>query len=1097
VNRKNVEDIYPLSPLQQGLLFHALYSPQTGLYVEQWPMLVGGDLDVDAFAGAVQRTVDRHPALRTGLVWENVPQPLQVVYRDAPLSVERLDWSGAEEAEWRARLDAFLAEDRTRGFELARAPLLRIAFMRLQARRHLFVLTFHHTILDGWSMPLVFGDVDAFYAAARQGRAAQLPPAPRYRDYVAWLQAQDAAADEAFWRGALEGFTAPTPLPLDRGGAAVAEEHAQLRLRIPAAEQARLTAFAREQALTLNTLVLGAWALVLARYAGTGDVLFGVTVSGRPAGLPGIERAVGLFINTIPFRVRVPEVGTVGAWLAALQQLQADVRQHEHVRLTDVQGWSAVPRDRQLFESGYVFENYPLDPGEDDDPLHFGIIPQPERVNFPLAVAVAPGEELELRLSYDPRRFSEDAARRILDALRAALEGLGASADRPLSAVEVLGDEERRTLEAWGRGPAPEAPAPFHQLFRAQAARTPDAPALEMEGRTTSYAELDAASDRLARRLRARGIGREPVVAVSLERTMELPVAVLGVMKAGGAFLPVDPGDPAPRRRAVLADSGAALLLTEGDLSAGVEDVVPVLRIGDADPAAGLDADLDAPLDVEVDVDGAAYVIYTSGSTGRPKGVVVPHRAIGTAAAEGARAFGMGPGVRTLQLTSPTFDPFMLELGATLLHGGCLVFASPERRAPGPALAETLRAERINALSTVPSLLLATPDEGLPDLRAIVCGGEAMTGALVRRWGPGRDLVNVYGPTETTIFCTRTDAVRGEDDPPIGRPLPGVAAWVLDPGLRLAPPRAAGELYVGGVLVARGYLGRPGLTAERFVPDPFSAAPGARMYRTGDRVRWKESAGVRECVSAGVNPGSADSRTDALTHSRTPALEYLGRTDFQVKVRGFRIEPGEVEATLAALPEVGWSAVVAREDRPGDVRLVAYVTPAAPDARPSPAALRDALGAVLPGHMVPSAFVVLDRLPLTSSGKTDRAALPAPGEEARTEAFVAPATETERLLAGIWAEVLGVERVGANDSFFALGGHSLLAVQVLARLRKATGVEVPLRTLFDAPRLHDLALRLDGGGGDEELDALAAALEGLSEDELDALLAADPAPAQS
>jgi hypothetical protein len=553
VNRKNVEDIYPLSPLQQGLLFHALYSPETGAYVEQAPMLVEGDLAVDAFARAFQRTVDRHAALRTGLVWENVPQPLQVVYREAALPVERRDWSALAEAEWRAELDAFLAADRRRGFELTRAPLLRLAFMRLGSGRHVFVLTFHHAILDGWSTPLVFGEVDAFYAAAREGRTPHLPPAPRYRDYVAWLRAQDAAADEAFWRRVLDGFDTPTPLPLAGGGPSVAERHAQAGLFIPAAEHARLAAFARDHALTLNTLVQGAWALVLARYAGERDVLFGVTVSGRPPELPGVERAVGLFINTIPFRVQVPEEGTVGAWLAGLQQLQGAMRQHEHVSLVDVQGWSAVPRDRPLFESGYVFENYPLDPAEDDDPLRFVPIPQPERVSYPLALAVAPGEELELRLAYDPRRFAADAARRILDAVRSALAGLSASASRPLARVEVLADGERRTLEGWGRGGAPDAPAPFHRLFQAQAARTPDAPALQMDGRTTSYAELEAASSRLARRLRARGIRAESVVAVSVERSPSLAVAVLAVMKAGGAFLPIDPRDPAQRRRAVLA----------------------------------------------------------------------------------------------------------------------------------------------------------------------------------------------------------------------------------------------------------------------------------------------------------------------------------------------------------------------------------------------------------------------------------------------------------------------------------------------------------------------------------------------------------------
>ncbi|HEX2208741.1 MAG TPA: condensation domain-containing protein, partial [Longimicrobium sp.] len=606
MNRKNVEDIYPLSPLQQGLLFHALYSPRTGAYVEQAPLLVQGELDVDAFARAFQRTVDRHTALRTGLVWENVPQPLQVVYREAALPVERRDWSGLAEDEWRAELDAFLAADRQRGFELSRAPLLRLAFMRLSGGRHLFVFTFHHAILDGWSMPLVFADADAFYAAARRGRTPQLPPAPKYRDYVGWLQRQDRASDETFWCGALDGFAEPTPLPLDRGGAAVAEEHAYLRARLSTDEHRRLGAFARENAITLNTLVAGAWALVLARHAGRRDVVFGATVSGRPAELPGIERAVGLFINTVPLRARVPEGGTVGEWLAGLQRLQGEMRQHEHVSLTDVQGWSAVPRDRPLFESVFVFENYPLDAGEADAPVFTPVMDVPERVNYALTLVVAPMDELELRLNYDPRRFTEDGARRIMDALRTALREISRSASRPLSRVEVLAAEERRTLETWSRGEPGDGLSTFGRLFHAQAARTPDAPALEFEGRTVSYAELDARANRLARRLRARGAGRGGRVAVSLERSLELPVALLAVMKSGAAFLPVDPRDPAPRRRRVPADSGAVVLLGERRLAEGADGVVPFIDVVEEEAAAAA-----APcgtLEVEVGPENAAYV---------------------------------------------------------------------------------------------------------------------------------------------------------------------------------------------------------------------------------------------------------------------------------------------------------------------------------------------------------------------------------------------------------------------------------------------------------------------------------------------------------
>jgi amino acid adenylation domain-containing protein len=1071
VNRKNVEDIYPLSPLQQGLLFHALYSPETGAYVEQAPMLVEGDLDVDAFARAFQRTVDRHAALRTGLVWENVAQPLQVVYREAVLPVERRDWSALAEAEWRAELDAWLAADRRRGFELTRAPLLRLAFMRLGPARHVFVFTFHHAILDGWSTPLVFGEVDAFYAAVREGRTPHLPPAPRYRDYVAWLRGQDAAADEAFWRRVLDGFDTPTPLPLAAGGPAVAERHAQAGLFIPAAEHARLAAFARDNNLTLNTLVQGAWALVLARHAGERDVLFGVTVSGRPAELPGIERAVGLFINTIPFRVQVPEEGTVGAWLAGLQRLQGTMRQHEHVSLVDVQGWSAVPRDRPLFESGYVFENYPLQAEEEDEQLRFTPIHILERVSHPLSLGVVPGPELELRLSYDPARFSEDAAGRILAAVRAALRGLSESMDRPLSRVEVLADDDRRALDAWGRGPAPEGAEPVHLGVLAQAARTPDAVAVEWDGGRMTYAQLEARSRRLAHRLAAEGVRPGARVAVCMERGPEMVVALLAVLRAGAAYVPVDPDQPAERVRRLLDGVAAPVVLTQSRLAELLPADASVIAV---DTLPEEEAESAAPfVDAAVDPEDIAYVIHTSGSTGTPKGVEVPHRALAAHMAWMRRRFPLGADGAVLQKTPFGFDASVWEFWAPLLEGARLVMAPPGAHREPARLMDAVRSGAVTTLQMVPSLLavlVETPGlEACTSLRRVFAGGEALPGELVRRLRTRLDVevVNLYGPTEACIDASFHVVGAHDSSPvaPIGRPVDGTRLYVLDAVHRLLPPGAAGELCIGGAGVARGYIGRPALTAEKFVPDAFAGVPGARMYRSGDRVRW-----------------GADG-----------ALEFLGRADLQVKVRGVRVEPGEVEAALAALPGVGAAAVVAREDRPGDVRLAAYVAPADSAAPPEPDALRRALAAVLPDAMVPSAFVVLDRLPLTPSGKTDRRALPAPGEAAGAE-FVEPATATERVLAEIWSEVLGVERVGADDSFFALGGHSLLAVQAATRIRAALGVDVPLRTLFDEPRLRGLAAWLDGGA-DDDLDDLAAALAELSEAEMDELLGAGSAPA--
>jgi amino acid adenylation domain-containing protein len=1024
VSRKNVEDLYPLSPLQQGMLFHALYSPETGAYVEQWPLMVEGDLDVDAHVRAVQRTVDRHTALRTGLLWENVPKPLQAVFREAPVPVQRLDWSDRAEAEWRGDLAAFLAEDRWRGFDLTRAPLLRTAYVRLDGGRLLFVFTFHHVILDGWSAPLLFADVDAFYRAEREGRALDLPPAPRYRDYVAWLQKQDPAADEAFWRAALDGFATPTPLPLDAGGAAVAEEHANVRRRLSAADGRRLAAFARENAVTPNTVVMGAWALTLARWSGERDVVFGTVVAGRPAELPGVEQTIGLFINTVPFRVRVPESGTVGAWLAGIQRTQGEIRQHEHVSLVDVQGWSAVPRERPLFDAAYAFENAPVDAGDDDDPVHEVAGEVAERVNYALTLVVVPGDEPELRLNYDPRRFTAEAAGRIIDTLRTALDALCRSAARPLSSVDVLTADEHGALRALGTGEAVDALSTFGRLFEAQAARTPDAPALELEGRAVSYAELDARANHLARRLRARGAGVGRLVAVSLDRSIELPVAFVAVMKSGAAFLPVDPRDPAQRRRRVLADSGAVVLLGERRLAEGVDDVVPLMDVVEEEAAAS--ADPSGPLHADVGPEDAAYVLYTSGSTGIPKGVVVPHRGIATAVGAGARI--LPPGARMLQSTPFTFDLFVMELGASLLHGGCLVVARRERMAPGADMAELLRAERIDALVTVPTMLAATPETDLPALRTVFVGGEALPRSVARRWGAGRDLVNLYGPTETTIFCTLTPPLDGTGEPPIGAPAPGVGAWVTDSALRLVPPGAIGELFIGGVGVGIGYLARAALTAERFLPDPFAGAPGARMYRTGDRVRWREDA----------------------------QLDFLGRADFQVKVRGFRIEPGEVEAALAALPEVGSAAVVAREDTPGDARLVAYVT-ASGDGQLAAPALREALAATLPAHMVPTEWVVLDALPLNAHGKVDRRALPAPGASAAAHR-VPPRTPAEELVADVWEGILGM-RPGVHDNFFDLGGHSLRATQVVSRIREAFGADLPLRTIFEAPTVAELAAR--------------------------------------
>jgi amino acid adenylation domain-containing protein len=1066
VNRKNVEDIYPLSPLQEGMLFHAVYSAGKGAYVEQWPLLLEGALDVDAFGRAFQRVVDRHAALRTAFVWENVPRPLQVVFRTAQVPVERLDWSDADDAAWRARLDAFAAEGRAAGFALGTPPLVRLTLVRLSGERHLLLFAFHHLLMDGWSAPLVFDEWWQAYDAVLRGQAPHLPPAPRFRDYIGWLQAQDASAAEGFWRETLRGFAEPTPLPLDRGGADVAEEHAAESLRIGGAAGARLLALARELAVTPNTVVQGAWALLLARYAGRGDVVFGATVSGRPAGLPGVERMVGLFINTLPVRVRVDASRTVRGWLGELQQQQAEARQHEHARLLDVQGWSEAPREHPLFGSLVVFENYPLGQGggeDDEGTLRMTQLPAPEGSTYPLTLVVAPGPDgVELRLSYEVRRFTASAARRMLDATDAILRAFGDAPDGWLADVDALPAEDRPLLAAWAAGEAvDDAPARLHDAFERRAAETPDAVAVAWAGGRMTYAALNTRAGALARRLVESGVRPESAVGVCLPRGADAVVALLAVLKAGGVYLPLDPAYPDERLRWMLDDARAAALIADDAGRALLADFAgPVLPASDDADRAESTFALSHFRTFALPSSGA-YVIYTSGSTGLPKGVLVQHGEAAAHVRAAARAYGLTASDRVLQFAAPGFDVALEQVLAPLSAGATVVLRGAE--VPVAAeLAALLRDERVTVFNPPTAYwhALAADAEAVAQVRAAVrltlAGGEAMLDAAARRWlaaGEGDDvLLNVYGPTETVVTSTAqavdASVLGGGATVPVGRPLPGRAAYVLDDGGRPVPVGAPGELHAGGLL-ARGYVGRPALTAERFVPDAFSGVPGARLYRTGDRARWTEAG----------------------------ALEFLGRADLQVKVRGFRVELGEVEAALLRFPGVRGAAA--------DVRggaLAAYVVASAGiDAD----AVRAALAETLPEHMVPSAVVVVDALPLTPNGKLDRAALPDP-RPSSTEAHAAPETETERELAALWTELLGVEGIGAEDSFFALGGHSLLAMQLMSRVRQAMEIELPLRTLFEAPRLRALAARVDALRD----EMLAARLGELDEAELDALLAA-------
>ncbi|WP_367127291.1 non-ribosomal peptide synthase/polyketide synthase [Saccharothrix sp. HUAS TT1] len=991
---RDVEDVYPLTPLQAGMLFHSLVDDGTA-YLNQVRVRLSGVDDPARLARAWQRVVDRTPILRTAVAWEGLDEPVQVVRRGVTVPVTYADVT-----------DEVVAADAAAGVDLTEAPLMRLVVGRASDDEVDLLWTSHHLLLDGWSTAQVFGEVLNEYA----GGAA---PARRpFRDYLAWLAEVDQSAVEEYWRGALAGFDTPTPLPFDRQPAEAhrAESSAQVVLDLPAD---RLDAVARAHGLTVNTLVQGAWALLLARTSGRRDVVFGSTVSGRPAELPGVESIVGMFINTVPARVVVEPDAEVVAWLRRLQDAQIESRQFEHASLAQVQGLAGVGSGTggRLFDSLLAFENYPVDKETPDGAPGVGEVDGLDTTTYPLTVRAHVDDALHVELTYDPRLFDEGTITALGDRLARLLDAIGTDPRRRVFELPWLSDGEReQVLVTWNgtsAGSAVEDTVPA--LFAAQAARTPGATAVTCEGASLTYRELDELSNRLAHHLVGLGAGPESLVALRFPRSLDLVVAVLGVLKSGAAYLPLDVSYPADRVAHMIADARPTTTLEAlPDLSG-----MPV----------------DAP-DVPLRPEHAAYVIYTSGSTGKPKGVVIPHSNVVRLFGETDHWFGFGPDDVWTLFHSYAFDFSVWELWGPLLHGGRLVVVPHEVSRSPREFARLVADEGVTVLNQTPSAFYQLLEEA-PDLdvRYVIFGGEALDVRKLAPWRGSGALVNMYGITETTVHVTWTHA-----DGSIGVPIPDLRVYVLDDELQPVAPGVVGEMYVAGPGVARGYLNRPGLTAQRFPADPFGE-PGTRMYRTGDLARW------------------VDGR-----------LEYFGRADQQVKIRGFRIELGEIEAALAAHDAVTQVAVVVREDR-----LVAYYVPAGATedgasaaGRPVEAAdLREHVARSLPDYMVPTAYVALERLPLNANGKLDRAALPAPEREASAAGgFVAPRTDAERLVAEVWADVLGLAEVGVEDNFFTLGGDSISSIRVVSRLRSS--FDVSPREVFDHPTVAALAARLSG-----------------------------------
>ena len=1054
----HIEDMLSLSPMQKGILFHSLYAPDSGVYFQQLHCVLHGKLNLQAFEQAWQQSLNRHSILRTSFFWEDLEEPVQVVNRQVTLPIETEDWSELSASAQQSRLHAFLDADRRRGFELSRAPLLRLALLRLDADRHRLIWSHHHLLLDGWSISLLLKEVFILYEALCRNESAQLAQPRPYRDYISWLQGQPLAEAERFWREKLRGFSSPTPLVIGHSAAARAGgqgegeqgEYLEQRARLSVEETAELSAMARRHQLTLSTIVQGAWALLLSRYSGQAEVVFGATVAGRPAQLRGVEQMVGLFINTLAVRV---EMGRgeekVSEWLGRMQREAVEMRQYEHSPLVEVQGWSEVPRGTPLFESLLVFDNYPVrnslqvKTGRSEIP-EIRDVASFKQTNYPLTLTVAPGEELRLLLSYEQERFDEESISRMLTHFHHLLTAIAADPQRLVRDLPLLPDSERQQLLVEFNDTRTDFPQGLclHQLFEEQVARTPESVALVFEDQALSYQELNARANQLAHRLRKLGVQAESRVGILLERSIEMVVSLLAVLKAGGAYVPLDPEYPGERVRFMLEDAEVCVLVTQEKLRQllpGYEGQVLCLEAAQAEIALESEENVASGVAPE----NLAYVIYTSGSTGIPKGVAIAHRSIVNFLLSMCRTPGLSASDRLAAVTTLSFDIAALELFLPLTVGGRVEVLSREIASDGHLLAARLAAGAASVLQATPAtwrLLLSSGWSGSPQLKAL-CGGERLAEELAAEMiASTGEVWNMYGPTETTVWSSVSQVKAGQVS--LGKPIANTQVHVLGREMELVPVGVSGELYIGGEGVARGYLGRAELTADRFVPDPYGTQRGARLYRTGDVVR-RQADGT---------------------------LLYLGRADQQVKVRGYRIELGEIEAVLREQAGVRECVVVAAPHSSGSPRLVAYVVGEDGSLTGEVGRWREQLSQQLPQYMVPSAWVMLEQLPLTPNGKIDRGGLPAAGESSRggVEGWERARRPTEELLAGIWAEVLGVREVGLHDNFFELGGHSLLATQIISRVRKAFNVEVPLRRLLDAPDIGGFAIAIEEARGADQ-----------------------------
>lgn len=1033
---ENVEDVYSLSPMQQGMMFHTIADPISGVFVNQISIELIGDLDIRVFQAVWADLVHRHSVLRTAFLWDGLDEPLQVVRQHAELEWAIHDWASLPPGEQRARLDEALEADRHRGFDLAVAPLTRMMLIRTGEASWRWVWSMHHLVADGWSAQIVLDELFILYRARLRGEHVELNEPFSYRDFIERQIGHDRQGEEEYWRRCLAGFTSPHRL--DVPGIPLDPElsgHRSHTVMLDAKTADELRSAARALHVTLNTVFVGAWSVLLSKWTRERDVVFGATMAGRDAGLPGIESGVGLFINTLPLRAVVAPERRLGEWLRELQKSQVAMREFEHSSLASVQRWSDIPPGEALFESIVVFENYPSSSERRGaDGLVVGDTEHLEQSNYPLAVLVIPDEHLSVTFVYDSSRLASRSIERLGDQLATLLVEFARRPQARLSDFDVVPHEDALQLPTFEAGPelTPDERC-VHEIIESVAIERPDAIAAMFDGRSITYGDLDRAANDVARRLRAAGVGPNRPVGLHLPRSIDMLTGMLGILKAGGAYVPLDPAYPPGHIRSLLEGDAIDVVLTNVSLRHRLPDGRTTVMIDhDELPHHVLEHDGQRAVTNE----DLAYVIHTSGSTGRPKGVMVTHRNLVQSTMARIDHYG-DPVGRFLLLSSFSFDSSVAGIFWTLCTGGTLVLPTPNLEQDMDrlvALAEDCEITHLLCLPALYKLLLEHADHSeLTTLKVAIVAGEACPPGILEahlRRVPHGDLHNEYGPTEATVWCTAHRATAADVGRalPIGRPIPGTTIHLLDEQGHRVPIGFPGEVCVSGPGISRGYLNRPDLTAERFVTVSIDGQP-VRIYRTGDLASFRDDG----------------------------TLLYLGRADRQLKIRGHRIEASAVEAVLQDHPTVGGAAVAGRAaSGRGVLQLVGYVVPV--DEGFEAAQLHRDLATMLPPFMVPDVIVSLDELPRLPNGKIDYTALPSPraGDSGRSDDFVAPRNEVEATLAAIWVDLLDLESVGIHDDFFAVGGDSIVSIQMISRARQA-GIRIEPGQIATNPTIERLA----------------------------------------